>query len=344
MFAVAAVLLSGCASVTSVSKPSDARHARGLIYRLPVQWVQIKLVVDDSAKRTVTIEPTAPFGDPETLFVATYQPSLIANGKAKISVDANGLLQSEQSSITESKLSDGLLALARADGLNSAGGSPQLGGGQTDSQLTESAAPGCTEPGTYVWLINPAVPASGESALAKANCGIQAKVTRIYETTKPASAVTATESHRPVPGYYYRQNVPYFVSVDQAGSNSANSQHSKVLLLPSTDSITGFVPIHRTLFAKNTTSITFLNGAPTLLDVDQQSEWLALASLPANVIDTYVKAVTEGFRDRAGALEQQSTYLTAIRKLRAQETKTAACLAELAKDPPDSSLISTLCQ
>lgn len=331
--------LASCATVSSIESPDSENGARGMIYRMPLKWVRITLTVKDG-NRSVTAEPTPAFGDPSRIYVAKFTRSLIANDDFTLNVDANGLLQTDQTFVTESQLAAGLSKLAEQAGRltmrTNSGRSTKPGEGKSPPSP-------CDADGVYLWDIDPeATKTDNNEYAAPLACKVHVSIHRIGGsvatlTTAPVKSGTSES------GLFYRQALAYSVLAYEESEDSPSLKATQVMSLPTSASPVGFVPISRTLFAKNTSTITFSDGMPTKLMVDQDSEWLGLATLPMTLINGYVQGIRGGLKDRRETLEDQVRYLDAVSKAKAQEAKTAACLKELSKESPDNEQVKTLC-
>lgn len=337
--ATALALIAGCATVASTKDPTDAKHARGMLYRMPLQWIRVSLTVAQG-KRSITVEPTPAFADTSAIYVARFTRSVIANDDFKVNVDENGLLNNDQTFTTESKLVDGLSDLAKAIGMTyarTAGDNADRGDG--------SKTP-CDGDGLYVWDLDPTA-MNDDAYQEPLVCHINVQSRRIGPSPLLPSAKNYTwpdleKSGSSANGLYYRQALPFDVRVFD-DTSSPLLTITKIMALPTKDSPVGFIPIARTLFAKNDTKITFKSGMPTAISIDQDSEWLALSSAPAAVIKAYIDAVKDGITSRKETLDEQVKYLDSLSKAKAQEARTAACLLELAKPTPDADQVKTLC-
>lgn len=343
MFLVSVFLTSvGCATVSSSDSPKSAKDARGIVYRMPMKWIRITLTVNEG-KRTVTAEPTPAFGDPSRIYVAKFKRSLIANSDFTLNIDANGLLQTDQTFVTESQLAAGLAKLAEGSGMLR---SPPTAEGDRapdkdkDGQIPQVTP--CNADGVYVWDLDPEAAGASEHQGPLA-CNVHVISQRVGGTVvqfDPDPVAPGTSES----GLFYRQALTYSVQVyDDDGTNATPIKLTKLMGLPTKASPVGFVPISKTLFAKNTSTVTFTDGMPTRLVVDQDSEWLGFATLPVTVVNGYVQGLKAGLTNRRETLEEQVRYLDAVSKAKAQEAKTAACLKELSKESPDAEQVKALC-
>jgi len=151
-----------------------------------------------------------------------------------------------------------------------------------------------------------------------------------------------------LPGVFYKQDLPYMVSVwkdadcaaekaaakkcadkntsatECASENTAakvcadtvrafNNQDVKArfIALSPNESKIYFAPITRTLFTDNTSDITLTNGVVSTLRENTDSELLALAKIPSAVLGAYTSAVGQTFSSLGTALASRNSYQTA---------------------------------
>lgn len=324
--------LTSCASVESIQSTDLSKH-HGITYRLPMQWFVATLTVQDRT-RTLTLSKSAAFGDPSTLYVARVPTNQFSTTAAKIQVTRDGLLDQDTTAEITSKLPDILVELGNAAGVlrrNAFNNFERL------RRAPETDA--CAEAGTYTWVIDPENPSTTEQE-AKA-CGVNWEVTSVRSAT-PVTGASAVKSSSA--GFFYRQAVPYLLRLSLTNASGVTRTQTYLESVPTSDSPTAFLPLHRTAFAHNKALITFAHGTPTSVGYDQDSEWLAVAKLPAAIVGGYVGGIKSGFEGRKAALVAEKDYLAALSLARAQEAKSKACLLELSKPAPDAALVAQLCQ
>jgi hypothetical protein len=309
---------------------------QGLTYRLPTRWFVATLTVSGES-RTVALSKTVAFGDPSTLYVARIPTNQFSTNTVSIGVNENGLLEDKLSAEITSKLPDILGALA-----TSAGNAETLERAEPEDEKLAEQTLQCSQDGTYTWVFDPVNPTAIESSTSSAaECGVEWHVSNAENAPTGQSAAYEEGSRA---GFYYRQAVPYVVRLTVDTGTAGKVSQTYLESLPTSQSPTAFLPLQRTAFARSKAEITFKEGVPTKVGHDQDSEWLAIAKIPATIIGNYVAGIKSGFESRKGAAIAEKEYLSAMSAALAQQAKTNSCLAELAKPTPDAMLVGQLCQ
>lgn len=302
-----ATLLAGCASIESTPRPLPGQ-ADGLTYYLPRQDVLITIVKTGGNISSVTIGTTPAYPDLSSRFVLNSGTNLLGKNQADIGIDTSGLLKSSKA-VTTSGLSDALKNLAGSMGTFGTMGR-QLGADKD----------ACAD-GTHTFIYRSMEMHDGEAK----PCGLTVKMARLHAA---ASQLPDHEkaTGQPQSGLFYRQAEPYLVTVD--GSVFA----SAIVLSPNL-APTRFLPISRTLFADNDSTIEFTDGMPTKYNETRDGELVAVFKLPATVIAAYFGAigtVFDSFKINSG---KESEQLAAEVNLQIAKQKYDACIAAIrAKD------------
>lgn len=132
-------------------------------------------------------------------------------------------------------------------------------------------------------------------------------------SAKPHIAVAASTA-KCSSGICVRLPIPYEISTgfgqtgcDAPANNNANSG-SVVVPLPN-----GSPPVainfDRALFVTKVNNITFTNGMATILHVKKPSEAVDLAILPARIVQAVFSQITETFKSKSAAINEQLAFL-----------------------------------
>lgn len=299
--AIASIALSGCASLTSQRVNPAKETPDGLVYHLPMQQLEIAIIVDKDGNEVLSATPTAMLADTSQRYVARYQRSQVTRNTLELSVTPSGLLNSEQKGEAQSNVASILSALAEVSAMKAFG-------------LAEKP---CKNQGTYRIFVDPAV--TRESSL----CGLTITIDPLGGEYKPSSRDTLpTNSHGDRQhGIFYRQAQPFKVSA---------SGNSVFVAVVTRKSPVNFLPIPRSLLANSSWSFTFANGVPTEYKPSTDSELLGLVKLPATVIASYSTALTAGFTRRTNEMTAESNWQAAYMRYAIAEQKFEACKAAVA--------------
>lgn len=218
---------------------------------------------------TVNVTTTPPYPDRSQAYWLQFGTNWLGKNTLNIGISPAGLLQSTKST-TEPGISDALTSLARV-----AAYSVALVDDKDDDPCNKG-----TE-GTYIYRIELPAESSGP------HCGFSVSAKEI-DFPDGRVPIARTPSRR-ASGIYYRQAIPYVVTVERNGYTMTG-----VLYSPS-DSETYFLRARRTLFARNEAEFTFKDGMPTLYKQEADGELVALAKLPADVLGAYFGAIGEVF-------------------------------------------------
>lgn len=336
-----ALLLSSCSSISS--KKDDNGDLQGMSYFLPMKFVTVSLVVNDTGGRTITIGASEALPDQDARYVARFNVSQIAANKLTVKTNAAGLLSEDSTTSTVSSVSDIFQSLAATTVVL-----PQL--------TSEDASETCGKGSGHSWVIDPH---TGRPVISNGNwqkCDLTISVTKLPDGLKDAQSrkekaeeekakeekakSREAKLHAHSSGFFYRRPQAYLVSVTDA--TGAGTHHEKVLLLPTPQSRLEFLPVSKSFFATNTGSFTFEDGMPKVYTQALDSELLGLLKLPAEVISAYFTAVGSAFTARKTALANEQAYSQQLRAMEVEQQKLLACMRAVATR--DQTLIGQACQ
>ena len=103
-----------------------------------------------------------------------------------------------------------------------------------------------------------------------------------------------------------------------------------------------FLPVEKSLFANNSSDVTFSYGVLKKYGQTVDGEVLALVKLPADILKAYFAAIGAMFTSRKSAATEEAAYLEALLQLTKKQASTEKCLAayqsgdesEIQKDCP----------
>jgi hypothetical protein len=136
-------------------------------------------------------------------------------------------------------------------------------------------------------IIDPTDTESAKTFLSPAKLKLTAEPFGWNTNSKPSGVEVTNQLHSHC--IFYRPLLPWKVTV-QDGNN--NSTISVVLMLPTRAPVLALKPT-RTAFVTTKTAITFSQGSPTSFSYDRESRYLAIASLPVDMIKAFLSAPTE---------------------------------------------------
>lgn len=355
LMAMSITLASGCASVrsaqlTSGGSRNSSKQQGGLVYYLPIQFFELTLTVsekaadpkkdsgkgDDAAKPNpskqaadaltadLSLGHTPAMADTGQAYVAQFRRNHAGINKMVVRANADGLLTGNFAGSTTSQLTDTLKALAANSALvRSSFTAPDLGQ--------------CSKPGVYKWVFGPSIENNVKESLEA--CGLTIEITRL--SNGKIDVPTVQSSWKGVKsgvgaGFFYRQKIPFIATITHDKSSYIFYES-----IAGDQSPVEFMPIPRSLFATVNWKIEFVDGIPTMYDLDASGDYLGLFKLPADIIDAYSEAIGAGFdRDKA-TLQSEQQFLEQAAKLAASQAKYEACRAA-AKDG-DAEKIKTAC-
>jgi hypothetical protein len=273
-------------------------------------------ISEDGKKVTdVTFGTTAAYADMKTPYVMNYHGSLIGTNKLDVQVGDSGLLSMTKSS-SESKISDALKGAAALAGITK--GVRVAAMPPTEK---EAAAPGlaqCPAPGAHTFVY---APKDQDTDWTADPCGVKVTFRRLADGTGSKTNERAkSQSH---PGLFYRLDEPYLVLASGRGMNKAT-----VLFSPSR-SPTYFLPLARSLFAKNEADLTLSDGVLKKYRQESDGELIAFLKLPADVLSAYFSAIgstLDAFKDTDA---KEAAALAEATKLELAKKKFDECLAAI---------------
>lgn len=312
----------GCASYTSQFREATATTpVDGISYFMPRRDIVVTLVVE-GGERKISVEPGGVYADQSAEYVLRYHRNMVGKNDLKLTVTNQGLLQTS-AAVTTSSLTDALKNLASAVAWT----------GPLPMMAPAPPALPCAADGTYTYNIPIVTPLPANAC--PAFCGLTCNITRLSSPGGGYSKAQA-KNKGSSPGIYYRQAIPYLVTV------SDGAQTVPVLTSSPTDAPVRFAPISRALFTNSNSTVTLQDGMLTGYNQEADGELVALFKLPADVIGAYFAAVGNMLTSRNTALQNEKTYLETIRLLEQQRKTTDDCLKALADKDDDQ--IAKLCK
>lgn len=338
----ASLFLAGCAPVQSVklataagpaiTDASGRGHATGLVYHLPLMDFVLSVTVLDGGKTpTPKVTLSDPYPDLSSAYVLLPGRSQGTNANLDLGVDTNGLLTST-SVTTTSAVDDILKNLAATVAVHNA--LPlALNLGKSEAPPPKPATPAqpCMTAGTYVSIVS----LRDLRARAEDFCGV---TFRLDPTLKWATVMAPADQDKVKARVYYRQLRP--VRVIATLDENPQEHVVSLLLIPDPDQVSALA-VPRTLFADNTTTMTFKNGMPTEYKPQANSEVLGALKLPADVIGAYFAAFGQVFNAFGDAKGKEAAATKASIGLQTQQYKDELCLQALAAK--DDHVISATC-
>jgi hypothetical protein len=329
---VACTVVSGCAAMHSTKGPGTT--SGGLLYYMPNRDIVITVTNANGKVTSITATPSIPYADRSTSFLLQYQAHLLAKNTMDIDVSEAGLLTSSKANQTGD-------AVAALGGLGTLGGYLRgnslaiQSAGPAGSEVAKAAPNKCTFDGNHTYMFK----AEEKKGITVCD-GITVDIARHGWTTgslkDPGSGLRNDEAY---PGVFYRNNLPYKVTITSPGLNTEAIVHS-----PS-ESGTHFLPLARTVFANNDAKITLSNGAavPSKYVQDTDGEGAALLKIPAAILTPYFAAIGQMFTWRGGQRTSQTNDMTSALSLELAKIKYQKCIDAI--EAKDTELIASLkCQ
>jgi hypothetical protein len=103
-------------------------------------------------------------------------------------------------------------------------------------------------------------------------------------------SVAGGEWTPPQDGVIYRPALPWRMTVMQLPSDVVQSQH--IVSIPNKSPLLS-IPLDRTAFVNRVNEITFANGIPTKIDINKPSEALAFVSIPLEILNGVLSAISQ---------------------------------------------------
>ena len=312
----ASACLLGCASIESQESPSG-KPIQGLSYYMPQKDFVVTLTVKGQKPEKATMGTTAAYPDLSRQYVLRYGRNWLGKNSLDVTVTSTGLLSTAKSS-TQSGVTDAFKGLAST-----------VAGLQAMALRPEQVGPACNTDGEYTFIFKkPGVytPCAGAVTV---NIGAPSG----YEAWVPSQTAPASEGAQA--GIFYRQELPYLVTVTGGAVNQ-----SAIVLSPS-DSRAHFLPIARTFFSSNSADFGLVNGVPERYKQESDGEGVALFKLPADVLAAYFSAVGSLFDAFKTRDSKQVDALNASLTLELAKKKHDACMEAL--QAKDNDRIKALC-
>ncbi len=128
-------------------------------------------------------------------------------------------------------------------------------------------------------------------------------------------------SPTPISGIFFRQELPYLITVTGPGTNP--TQSDTVITSPD-DAEVEFFPVNRSFFANNTANITITDGVITNVDQTTKSEVAAAVGLPAAFISSYTGAIGQVFSGLSTNSADQQKLIQQVLSTSATQNQAAA--------------------
>ncbi|MCW5591556.1 MAG: hypothetical protein KIS74_05635 [Burkholderiales bacterium] len=324
--AALALLLSACSSLSSTAMPTGS-DVTGVTYFMPRKDFVVVVKVADKGKRVadVTLGASAAYADTSTQYVMNYHPSLVSLNKLDVQVADSGLLSTAKSS-SESRISDAFKSAAA-----SAGAAKGLGlfSFVPEKEAAKSSLSECAVDGdhSFAFAVEPK-----ENKWNRTACGVTITFERLNAGSRPAGHSQPTGQG--IAGIFYRLDEPFLVSAHGQGINKVSVVHS-----PS-GSPTYFLPIARSLFAKNEAELTITDGILRKYRQESDGELVALLKIPADVLSAYFSALGSTLDAFKATDAKEAAALAEAIKLELAKKKFDACLAAI--QAGDETAIKTL--
>ena len=132
---------------------------------------------------------------------------------------------------------------------------------------------------------------------------------------------SSASSPTPVSGIFFRQELPYLVTVTGPGSNPTQSD---TLITSPDDAEVEFFPVNPSFFANNTANITITDGVITNVDQTTKSEVAAAVGLPAAFVSSYTGAIGQVFSSLSTNSADQQKLIQQVLSTSATQNQAAA--------------------
>jgi hypothetical protein len=159
--------------------------------------------------------------------------------------------------------------------------------------------------------------------------------------TPSTSEQKPTASNFANPGVFYRQALPYRVTVSDPKASESGPSTQFLVFSPSEAPVL-FLPAKKSLFAAdNKIDLQFTDGVLTSYSQDIDGELLALVKLPADILSAYFEAIGSIFPKKTAVLKTEKDYLDAMNALALAKLQEQKC--KDAVDGGDKDKIKTEC-
>jgi hypothetical protein len=299
--------LVGCASVLSTPKSSETL-GKGLSYYMPRKDFLITVTKADGKVTDVALATTEAYPDLDAAYVLNSGTNLVGKNQADFGIGTNGLLQSSHA-VATSGIAEALSNLAESLAATA---------DEAAKKKKDEKDKNCVD-GTHTFI----VAKTGTTT----PCGVSVSIERVNPgAVAPKSAPLEHSIGHSHSGIYYRQAEPYLVRV-------TGSFHKAAILMSPNDAPIRYLPISRTFFANNDSTIELTDGMPTKYNETRDGELVGAFKLPATVIGAYFTAVGGIFSKLDTKDTSESARLASDVKLQLAKQKYEACSAAIkAKD------------
>ena len=303
--------MAACSSINSVEVPKDVSgRANGLTYYMPNKDFLVVITVKDQKVTQASLGTTAAYPDLSQQYVLRYRENAFGKNSLSVGLSESGLLTSTKST-SISNVTDVFKNLAGTLG--------QVAGFRKG--IVAFPENTCTTDGNHTFVYRK----PGDFTA----CGLAITIKPRSSSNDRIQAISgSTENNRNQPGtedsgIYYRQNIPYLMTVQGGGLDLA-----AIVFSPSA-SPTHFLPISRTFFSNNEADFGFVDGVPTKYAQETDGEALALLKLPADVIASYFSAIGSVFDSFKANDQKASAALIESLKLELAKQKYNACISAI---------------
>lgn len=309
LIAATAILLSGCADVSSVPWRDDATAAQagaGVTYSLPRGFVPLR-VFADAKGIGLSVEPAYNAADPEAGFlIARLKPSILNRETMSLATDENGLL-SLVSSDSEAKILEIAGEVAKTVG-----------------RLTFQSGKSTVLAETVTVFQRDLDPLSRKS-IRDMNDGIRAGIERAagayaiantrWVAGKTPNVVVKVDPSPPEvepeidlnkcqAGICVRVLTTRTITVSIDGADVA----SKVVNVPSWQVVPISVP--QSVLSDQKITVSVKDGMLARYDLVRDAEALGLVKIPGAILGGLVAGVTQGLNDRKSTIDARNNLLT----------------------------------
>ena len=130
-------------------------------------------------------------------------------------------------------------------------------------------------------------PFDGDKPSKAPNCEEPKKTPSIHGNTKDGTGKPCGEE-----GLFYRRELPYLVKITREDGGDDIPQANALVFMPNRSPITR-VPMEAGPFVTSKNTVAFTNGMLTSIEVERPSEILGLVSIPADVAQTMITAISQ---------------------------------------------------
>ena len=209
----------------------------------------------------------------------------------------------------------------------------------SEYSVTVNARTSCAD-GTYTLLVDPKSidPISNKKIIDK-TCGVNIEIERVArkqgrsyrldsyhwdDLYDRAKSFITNHNLNGLPGLFYKQDLPYIVTISNSESKS------QFIAFSPNESGTYFAPITKTFFTDNTSDISLVNGVINTLHETTDSELLALSKIPSEVLGSYTDSLGKTFGQLGATIKTQNDNLGLEMSLFQSLTKIKQCQVAIA--------------